>query len=152
MFKVGTLKPPEEEVEDDLDAVVVDIDVDNVPSKPQEVVRLKRQTGFSFSGIFDAFSNIFSGPTSRANSAPFFRSDLQLKSSCGSRSVSFNPPQSGNSRNSRIINGVNAPYGAYPWQVKYMYIYHLEISHTCQFNVEASFKSSLITFDRLPSS
>lgn len=33
--------------------------------------------------------------------------------SCGLRTVSFNPQ-----RNAKIVGGVPAPYGAYPWQVQ----------------------------------
>jgi len=46
------------------------------------------------------------------NRLSFLRADFQDGSTCGTRSVTFEPP-----RNGRIVNGVDAPLGAYPWQV-----------------------------------
>ena len=46
------------------------------------------------------------------NRSSFSRGDFQDRSNCGTQSVAFEPP-----RNGRIVNGVDAPFGAYPWQV-----------------------------------
>lgn len=36
---------------------------------------------------------------------------------CGRRSVNFEPPRPSTNRLGRVVNGVDAPVGAYPWQV-----------------------------------
>lgn len=76
---------------DGLDAVVVEADFD-LPD--DETERAKRQVRFP----------------------SYLRAEIQDKATCGIRSVPFDPPKN-NNRISRIINGVDAPLGAYPWQV-----------------------------------
>lgn len=78
--------------DDDSDTIVVDANFD-------EEDRSKRQARFH-----------------NKNPSSPFQFDLRNPSfTCGTPSVNFEPPQ--NRRFGRIINGVDAPLGAYPWQV-----------------------------------
>jgi len=86
--------PQNDEGDDDNDAVVVEVNFDE-----EENDRNKRQ----------AKSN-------NRNPSTLFRPESKIQPfTCGVPSVSFQPPQ--NRRKGRIINGVDAPLGAYPWQV-----------------------------------
>lgn len=84
----------DDEKDDDNDAVVVEVNVDE-----EENDRDKRQARFNNRNPSSLFRNNFQDPSV----------------TCGTPSVSFEPPQ--NHRKGRIINGVDAPLGAYPWQV-----------------------------------
>jgi hypothetical protein len=42
---------------------------------------------------------------------------MRSSATCGRRSVNFEPPRPSSSRLGRVVNGVDAPVGAIPWQV-----------------------------------
>ena len=93
------------------DAIIVEVDWD---SPSLSGLRTKRQAGFP-SGI-----RLYIWLNKQHNSLLVCVTDPQRRSSamCGKRSVSFEPPRpTMSNRLGRVVNGVNAPVGAYPWQV-----------------------------------
>lgn len=85
---------------DDEDEDVTTLEVDYYQLEEEDIERNKRHAIYS-----------------NQNRSSFSKASFQDRSSCGTRSVTFEPP-----RNGRIVNGVDAPSGAYPWQVSYLMI------------------------------
>lgn len=55
--------------------------------------------------------------TSKINKNAFFLDRMRSSGSCGRRNVNFEPPRPSSTRLGRVVNGVDAPVGAIPWQV-----------------------------------
>lgn len=87
LLNAGNDEKPFDGFEGDFDAIIVEVDWDS----PSQSERVKRRTVFS-------------------------PAIMRSGATCGNRMVDFEPPRPTSSRLGRVVNGVDAPVGAIPWQ------------------------------------
>lgn len=92
------------------EAIIVEVDWNS----PAFAGRSKRQTGLSSGTSCICYPCL----VTCFNLSDFHVDFLRSSAVCGKRSVSFDPPRPTSSRLGRVVNGVDAPVGAFPWQVK----------------------------------
>lgn len=107
LLNAGNDEKPFDGFEGDFDAIIVEVDWDS----PSQSERVKRRTVFSPGiEIFKDYLELYS---------PYvILAIMRSGATCGNRMVDFEPPRPASSRLGRVVNGVDAPVGAIPWQVR----------------------------------